>query len=110
MTSPAVDPRLLAMVASVLVGSPFEHRARWPHAVVVLRREERRVTSRADFAGWLVANDLGAAAREATRRKVPPGSVLAWLEVDVPEVAAAGFVVVPLTRALAERRHESVQP
>lgn len=91
---------LLAAVAPVLVGSPFECRSRWPHAVVVLRGEGKRVTSRGDFAGWLAANDLGAKARECTTRKVLPGHVLCWVEVDTSEVAAAEFRVLDVVGAL----------
>ncbi len=81
----------------MLLGSPFERRAHWPHAVVILRRDEKRITSRADFTGWLTSNDLRAAARECTNRRIPPGAVLVWLEVDAEEVSTAGFVVVSLT-------------
>lgn len=104
MISPAVDPRLLGLVASVLVGSPFEHRARWPHAVVLLRREERRVTSRGDLSQFFATNDLPQLARECMARRVPPGCILVWLEADTDEVAAAGFVVFDLASAFHEVR------
>lgn len=96
---PDVSNGLLSLVAPALVGSPFERRARWGSAVVVIRPEEKRVTSRGDFAHWLASNDLHTAAKECIARKVPPGHVLVWLEVDVPDVAAAGFVVFDLAGA-----------
>lgn len=98
--SPAKADDLASLIAPVLVGSPFERRRVWPNAVVVLRRENKLVTSRGDFAGWLAANDLGAQARECIARRVPRGHVLVWIEVDVPEVAVAGFVLFDLASAL----------
>lgn len=91
---PGVQRRLRGLVASVLVGSPFERRSRWAHAVVVARVEERRVTSRADFSHWLAAQDLPGAARECMSRKIRPGCVLTWIDVDTQDVAVAQFVVV----------------
>lgn len=102
LRDPEVASRLLPLVAVALAGSAFEHRSRWPQAVVVLRAEEKRVTSRGDFTHWLIAHDLGAAARECTSRKLPTGHVLVWLEVDVPDVAAAGFLVFDLAAAMKE--------
>jgi hypothetical protein len=86
--------------APMLARSPFALRARWGSAVVILRGEERRVTSRADFAGWLAANDLRSAAHECLARHVRPGNILAWVEIDTPDVAAARFVMLDLARAL----------
>ena len=73
---PDVARALLPQVAEALNGSPFSRPGMWRQAVVILRREEKRVTSRADFAGWLAANDLRDVAREATARRIPPGSIL----------------------------------
>jgi hypothetical protein len=94
------EQALLEFVGPVLVGSPFERRRRWRDAVVVLRREEKRVTSRGDFAQWLTANDLRNAARECIARRVPSGHVLVWLEVDSAAAAMARFVVLNVVRAL----------
>lgn len=88
------------LVAPVLVGSPFERRSTWASACVVLRREEKRVTSRGDFAHWLAANALPMQARECLSRRVPPGHVLVWLEVDAVDVAAATFVLFDLATAV----------
>jgi hypothetical protein len=57
-------------------------------------------TSRGDFAHWLAANDLKPAAQECLKRRIGPGSILVWLEAEVPDVALAGFVVVNIARAL----------
>lgn len=92
---------LAAIVAVALHGSAFARPARWPSAVVVIRADSRaRVTSRGDHASWLIANDLGPSARECVRRRVPPGSILCWLEIDHSEVAAAGFYVFDLAAAV----------
>ncbi|MBX3228258.1 MAG: hypothetical protein KIT84_26465 [Labilithrix sp.] len=97
----AIAAQLLSIVAPILVASPaFRDRSRWPHACAVLRRESKRVTSRADLAGWFVANGMPAQARECLKRKVPRGSILCWLEVDDVDVAGAGFVVLDVTAAL----------
>lgn len=106
--SPARDPevtrRLLPHVAEALHGTPFAVPGRWRQAVVILRREERRVTSRGDHAQWLAANDLRDVAHECTARRIPPGSILVWIDVDVPEVAATGFVVFDLATALRKAK------
>ena len=98
-----VDDRLLGLVASTLVGSPFQRRSRWSSAVVILRVEEKRVTSRADFASWLRANDLRPAARECMARRLHHGNVLVWIDVDAEAVAVAGFLIVDLDHAISNR-------
>jgi hypothetical protein len=99
----STDPKVLGIVARELVGSAFAKPSRWVHAVVIVRADEQRITSRGDFAHYLAANDLGAAARECRSRRVPLGCVLVWLEVDAPNVAAAGFVVCDVATAMAQR-------
>lgn len=86
----------MALVIGTLRGSAFARPDRWPSAVVVIRQGERFVTSRGCFSSWLRAADLQAQAHECSARKVPKGSVLSWLELDIPEVALAGFAVVKL--------------
>lgn len=95
-----VAHRLAAAIAVLLSRSPFKGAAMWPHAVVVLTPDERRVTSRGDFAGWLAANDLCGAAEECARRRVPPGSVLVWLLLDSHGAATAAFHTFDLARAV----------
>jgi hypothetical protein len=46
------------------------------------------------FATRLRANDLEASAVECMRRKVKPGEVLVWCELDVEGLASAGFSIV----------------
>lgn len=104
MTSAAADRDLLLLVGPTLARSPFRRRSTWGRAVVVLRHDERRVTSRGDHAGWLAANDLAAAARECISRRVPPGCVLVWAEVDEEATAFVGFVVFDLATALRDYR------
>lgn len=84
-------------VLRVLNDGGFRDPHRWPNVVVILRENEQRATSRADFAGWLRANDIGKAALECTRRRVRPGSVLVWLEAIVGSVEHVGFVLVNLS-------------
>jgi hypothetical protein len=95
-----VDSKLLGFVAEALVGSAFERADRWKHACVILRPEEKRVTSRACFSGYLNAHGLHASARECVKRRIPPGSILVWLEADNTEVALASFIVFDLGSSL----------
>jgi beta-phosphoglucomutase-like phosphatase (HAD superfamily) len=70
-------------VAEALLTSPFRGRAAWPLAVVVVRlREAPTVTDRATFAHWLASNDLPELARECRNRKVRPGAVLVFVDVE----------------------------
>jgi hypothetical protein len=91
---------LAGELAKLLVGSPFAPPARWRTSVAVVRMQERRLTSRGDFAGWLRANDLRRSADECVRRQVPSGSILVWLEVDTVDAGSAGFMVFDLASAL----------
>ena len=95
---------LLELVALGLARSPFARPRFWSIAVVIVRREQKRTTTRADFAQWARANDLADVATCCTRTRTRPGEILAWLEIDVPDVSAAGFVVVPLAKLLAGSR------
>ena len=76
--------------------SPFRRVAEWRNAVVVFAFGEKRVTSRADFAGWLRANDLRPMAHECRSRRIPPGHVLVWLSADNATGACAGFALVDM--------------
>jgi hypothetical protein len=91
-------------VVEALHGSPFERPGRWRSAVVILEKEGKRVTSRADHAHWLAANDLKPAAHECLARRIAPGSILVWISVDVPEVAATGFLVFDLANAIRKAK------
>jgi hypothetical protein len=102
--NPEVMRRLLPHVAEALHGSPFERPGRWRQAVVILRREEKRVTSRGDFAGWLASSDLPELARECIARRISPGSILVFIDIDVPSVALASFVVFDLATALRKAK------
>lgn len=90
------------LVVGPLVRSAFSRPSAWSRAVAIVRPEGRRVTSRGDFAAWLSANGLHASARECLRREIRRGSLLCWLEVDAPNIAAAGFVVLDLAAALRD--------
>lgn len=83
------------IVRATLRASPFPPRA-WALVVVVLRLSEgeRGVILRDTFAERLRANDLEASAVECMRRKVKPGEVLVWCELDVEGLASAGFSIV----------------
>lgn len=102
--TPEVTSKLLPFVAEALQGTPFAKPQHWRHAVCVIRKERRSADSRGNFAAWLAANDLKDAAHEALTRRVPPGSILCWLEVDVPDVSTAGFVVFDIATALRKTR------
>ena len=92
---------LTGQVALALAGSPFRMPAAWKSAVAIIRVGERpTATSRGDFAGWLTAQALPGAAHECIRRKVPHGSILVWLEVDVEGLAAARFHVFDLANEI----------
>lgn len=94
--------KLAGLCAIALAGTPFAKPRTWPLAVIVIRADERPVAKlRGDFAGWLRAHDLTGPSRECLRREVPPGSVLVWIEVDAPSVAAAQFFSFDLRSALA---------
>lgn len=88
-----------AILASLRKGA-FWDPARWSKAVVVMRATSTTVTSRADFAGFLAGADLPKLAKECVTRKVPKGDVLVFLDLDVPEVVATGFIVVPVADGL----------
>lgn len=88
-----------AKVFRVLNAGGFRDPRAWRNVVVVLRENEQRATSRADFAGWLRANDLGGAARECTSRQVRPGCVLVWFEATAGSVEWVGFTLVNLSGA-----------
>ena len=94
LTQATPDDRLLFVgrVLLLLRRSAFRRSDEWSKAVVVLSPESKRVTSRACFASWLRANDLGTVATECTSRKVPSGCVLVWLEHD----EGVGFTIVDL--------------
>jgi hypothetical protein len=96
-----VRRRLLPLVAPVLLGSPFQTRSRWPSAVVALREEERRITSRSCFAQWLATNDLVALSHECIARRVPSGSLLVYVDLDLVDVATTGFLVLDVDEALS---------
>lgn len=98
-----VDARrlLIALVAPAVARSAFKKPKTWPLAIALVRVDEKRVTSRADFAQWARANDLHDVAATCLRSPVRAGELLVWLDVDVPGVSAAGFVIVPLARLLA---------
>ena len=116
MQAPAsgdVDARVwfFGTVAALLARSAFAHPSRWSRAVVILRTDERRVTSRADFASWLGAvADLRSSAREVTNRRIAAGSVLVWVELDTLTVAGAELRVVDLLREIATLRSEGALP
>lgn len=88
--------QLANVVRGMLSRSAFSDRKTWPFAVVVLTLEEQRVTTRDELASWFRANDLKPSARECKNRRVRSGEVLAWLAFDLPGMACAGFVVVPV--------------
>lgn len=92
---------LAGVIAKLLVVSPFRPRRFWSNVVVVLREKERRITTRGDFAHWLIANDLRASANECLKRRVADGSILVWIDLDAGETSGAGFFVFDLksTRA-----------
>lgn len=92
-----------ALVVAALRRGSFWDPKRWSNAVVVMRTNETTVTSRGDFAGFLAGADLHDLARECTKRKVPKGSVLCFVDVEASDVAATGFLVVPVVEALKER-------
>ncbi len=98
---PLTEDWLLVPVAVALKRAGLEKPSAWSSAVVVLRHKEpARAMLRGDFVGFLASNGLHASARECSRRRVPKGSLLVWLEIDVPEVAAARFVVFDFVAAL----------
>ncbi len=90
---------LVPLAVKALSGSPFASPAKWPHAVVILRADERSVSHRSAFAAWLSANDLGALANEARRRVVRPGEALVYVDVDTSEFAIARFYVLDVFAA-----------
>jgi hypothetical protein len=96
------EHRLIVRIGALLTGSAFKRRSMWPRCVIVLRPEGDTITGRADFANFLFANDLRAAATEALNRKVPPGHVLLWLEADTASVAVAGFQLFNLQAAVRD--------
>lgn len=98
---------LVERVGMALAASPFRKASRWPHAVV-FDGDAPRVSSRADFASYLRAAGLDAQAHEATRRRIPPGHVLVWVERDNAKVATAGFILVDFASELAAWRTRNV--
>lgn len=71
-------------------------RSRWPLLVIVVRAEGQRIQPRADLAAWFRENDLEASAVECMRRKVAPGEILVYAEIDTPELAHSGFYAIPV--------------
>lgn len=69
-------------------------RAKWPLLALVVRADEQIIMTRADLAAHFKAADLEATARECMSRKVAPGHVLVWLELDVEGLGTSGFYVV----------------
>ena len=93
--------KLATLVAPALLGSSFRDPKRWPFAVAVVRAEGVTLTSRGDHAHWLAANDLGAMAKECIARRVKPGHMLVWLDVEAPGIeSATGFLVFDLATAV----------
>src|SRR5689334_18623654 len=100
---PAHDAWLCGELAKALVGTAYARRRTWPLAVVVFRGGERPyAASRGAFAAWLRSHGLETSARECMRRRVRPGEILVWLEVEAADVATAGFTVAALGRLLSE--------
>ena len=94
-TSPATSegkkPKKLLSLASRVRRYP---RSKWPLLALVVRADEQTIMTRADLAAHFQAADLEPTARECMARKVAPGHVLVWLELDIPEGATSGFHVV----------------
>jgi hypothetical protein len=84
---------LVSRVWATLRASPYGMRTKlWAQACVCIAPESKRVVHRLELAAELEHHDLHALAVEARRRKVPPGSVLAYLATD----EFTGFVIVAL--------------
>lgn len=84
-------PKKLAPLAAKVHRYP---RAKWPLLVVVVRADEQAIMTRADLAAHFRTADLEPTARECMSRKVAPGHVLVWLELDVEGLGTSGFYVV----------------
>lgn len=78
---PVIRDGLSPAVARVLAKV---HPDRWPLFALRLDSEtgEIALQLRSELAAWLRANDLGELAEQATRRKVPRGSLLALILRD----------------------------
>lgn len=96
MTPGEVALLVTLAAGELLRGSAFASPRSWPSAIVLPC--ERRVALRADFARWLEDNGLASLAREARSRRVPPGEVLAFVDVLGDEAPA-------VTQFLSVRPH-----
>ena len=90
-TTSEARPKKLAPLAAKVRKYP---RSKWPLLALVVRADEQTIMTRADLAAHFKAADLDPTARECMARKVAPGHVLVWLELDIPEGATSGFHVV----------------
>ena len=90
-TKGEAKPKKLASLASKVRRYP---RSKWPLLALVVRADEQTIVTRADLSAHFRAADLEPTARECLARKVAPGHVLVWLELDIPEGATSGFHVV----------------
>ena len=98
LTDMPADDRaaFVARLAMLVRTSAFRRRSAWDRALVIFTQDEKRVTGRADFAGWLRANALDDAARECMALRVPFGHVLCWVAADNAIGACAGLALVHL--------------
>lgn len=101
---PELAGKLLPFVAEALQGTAFAKPQNWRQGVAIIRKERRSADSRGNLASWFAAHDLKDLARECLNRRVPPGSILVFVDVDVPEVAATGFLCFDLSTALRKTR------
>jgi hypothetical protein len=86
-----------ARFLAALVSSKWYHRKAWPLVVVCCAPGAApRVVLRAELAQEFRNTGDEASAHEVLARRVPPGSVLAWIVVDSEDAAGSGFVVVQL--------------
>ena len=98
LTDMPADERaaFVARLAMLVRASAFRRRSAWDRALVIFSQGEKRVTGRADFAGWLRANALDDTARECMTARVPFGHVLCWIAADNAIGACAGLALVNL--------------
>jgi hypothetical protein len=94
----------VARLAMLVSKSAFRRRSSWARALVIFTDREKRVTGRADFAGWLRANALDDTARECMSLIVPSGHVLVWIEADNAVGAGAGLALVNLDAEIERLR------
>lgn len=108
--APDVRRTITLAVARALASSRAgRDRKRWPHLVVMLRNDApQAVKLRADLASALRAADLGALAREVQARRVGPGEILVFAEIDTPAteghpaIAFVGCFVINIAAAARE--------